>query len=82
MSEVIFYGADWCSDCRRSKALLNAEGVEFELRDVEHNDAYTAESQAISGRTNIPVIKFADGEFLVEPSDALLREELKKRNLI
>lgn len=82
MSEVIFYGADWCSDCRRSKALLNAEGVEFELRDVEHNDAYTAESLAISGRTSIPVIKFADGEFLVEPSDALLREELQKRNLI
>lgn len=69
MSEVIFYGADWCSDCRRSKALLNAEGVEFELRDVEHNDAYTAESLAISGRTSIPVIKFADGEFLVEPRD-------------
>ena len=34
MAEVTYYGADWCSDCRRSKALLNAEGVEFEIKDV------------------------------------------------
>ena len=35
MAEVTMYGADWCGDCRRSKALLNAVGVEFEMKDVE-----------------------------------------------
>jgi glutaredoxin len=82
MAEVTYYGADWCSDCRRSKALLNAEGVEFEIKDVEHSAELAAEAEAIAGRKNIPVIQFADGEFLVEPSDALLKEALAKRGLL
>ena len=79
---VTMYGADWCGDCRRSKALLNATGVEFEMKDVEHSEEFTEEARAISGRTNIPVIQFADGKFLVEPSDPELHAELKLRGLI
>ena len=82
MSEVVFYGADWCSDCRRSKALLDGENVEFELRDVEANPEFAIESEAIAGRKNIPVIQFADGEFLVEPSDVDLKAALVKRGLV
>lgn len=82
MAEVTYYGADWCSDCRRSKALLNAEGVEFEIKDVEQSAELAAEAEAIAGRKNIPVIKFADGEFLVEPSDANLKAALAKRGLV
>ncbi len=82
MSEVKFYGADWCSDCRRSKALLNAEGVEFELKDVEQDAALADEAEAIAGRKNIPVIQFADGAVLVEPSDDELRAALGERGLI
>lgn len=82
MSEVKFYGADWCSDCRRSKALLNAEGVEFELNDVEQSAELAAEAESIAGRKNIPVIQFADGHVLVEPSDDELRAALGERGLI
>ena len=82
MSEVKFYGADWCTDCRRSKALLNAEGVEFELNDVEQSAELAAEAEAIAGRKNIPVIQFADGHVLVEPSDDELRAALGERGLI
>lgn len=82
MSEVVMYSAEWCSDCRRSKALLGSLGVEYELKDVEHSVEFTEEARAISGRTNIPVVQFADGTFLVEPSDAALKAELEKRNLI
>jgi glutaredoxin len=82
MSEVVMYSAEWCSDCRRSKALLGSLGVEYELKDVEHSPEFTEEARAISGRTNIPVVQFADGTFLVEPSDAALKAELEKRNLI
>ena len=81
MSEVTFYGADWCSDCRRSKSLLNTLGVDFELKDVEADKSVADEAQSISGRTNIPVVKFADGEFLVEPSDADLHAALVARGL-
>jgi len=82
MSEVIYYGADWCRDCIRSKALLNKLNVQFEERNVEQVAAYADEAQAISGRTNIPVIKFSDGEFFVEPSDQQLEEALAKRGLV
>jgi mycoredoxin len=82
MAEVTFYGADWCGDCRRSKALLEASGVEYELRDVEHSEEYTQEAKTIAGRANIPVIVFADGKHLVEPSDPELHAELKVRGLI
>ena len=37
MAEVTFYGADWCSDCRRSKSLLNTLGVEFEMVAPKRN---------------------------------------------
>jgi mycoredoxin len=82
MAEIEFYGADWCGDCRRSKKLLETLGVEYQLFDVEESKENADKAHAISGRTNIPVIKFADGVHLVEPSDAILHAELKVRGLI
>jgi len=82
MAEVVMYGADWCGDCRRSEKLLNALGVEYEKKDVEKSAEFTEEARAISGRTNIPVIIFSDGKFLVEPSDPELHAELTIRGLV
>lgn len=82
MAEIEFYGADWCGDCRRSKSLLDTLGVAYDHFDVEASAEYTEKAREISGRTNIPVIRFADGTHLVEPSDAILHAELKVRGLI
>lgn len=82
MAEVTFYGADWCSDCRRSKSLLNTLGVEYDMKDVEADASLAAEAESIAGRKNIPVVQFKDGEFMVEPSDADLHAALTKRGLI
>jgi glutaredoxin len=82
MAEVTFYGADWCSDCRRSKSLLNTLGVEYDMKDVEQSADLAAEAEAVAGRKNIPVVVFADGEFMVEPSDVDLHAALSKRDLI
>ncbi len=82
MAEIEFYGADWCGDCRRSKSLLNTLGVEYDMFDVEQSKENAEQAQAISGRTNIPVIRFKDGTHLVEPSDAVLHAELKVRGLV
>ena len=82
MAEVEFYGADWCGDCRRSKSLLNTLGVDYDMFDVEQSKELAEQAQAISGRTNIPVIRFKDGTHLVEPSDAVLHAELKLRGLV
>jgi mycoredoxin len=82
MSEVTYYGADWCTDCRRSKAQLQGLGVAFEEKNVEQVAEFATEAESISGRKNIPVIVFADGEFLVEPSNPDLEAALAKRGLI
>jgi len=75
-SGITMYGAAWCSDCRRSKKLLDASGIEYDYVDVEHDPAMAEKAQQIAGRQNIPVITFADGSFLVEPSDAELAAKL------
>jgi len=82
MADVTYYGADWCVDCRRSKAQMDSLGIKYEEKNVEQEAAYAVEAESISGRKNIPVIVFTDGEFLVEPSNAALEEALAKRNLI
>ena len=82
MAEVTFYGADWCSDCRRSKTLLNTLAVQYEMKDVEQSAEFTAEAETIAGRKNIPVVLFKDGTHLVEPSDAELTAALTERGLI
>mgnify|MGYP000379047881 CR=1 FL=1 len=82
MAEVTYYGADWCIDCRRSKAQLESLGVAYDEKNVEHTAAFATEAESISGRKNIPVIVFEDGEFLVEPSNPDLEAALAKRGLI
>ncbi|HEX4444772.1 MAG TPA: glutaredoxin domain-containing protein [Galbitalea sp.] len=74
---ITMYGADWCSDCRRSKRVLDGMGVDYEYIDVEAIESAANEAHAISGRTNIPVITFPDGSHFVEPSDAELRAKVE-----
>ena len=79
---IDFYGADWCGDCRRSKRLLDSLGVAYAHHDVEHDDAARDRAVELSGRQSIPVIAFADGVILVEPSDPDLRAALESRGLL
>ena len=82
MAEVEYYGAQWCGDCRRSRSLMDTLEVEYDVFDVEQSKENAENAREISGRTNIPVIRFKDGTHLVEPSDAILHAELKVRGLI
>lgn len=74
---ITMYGADWCSDCRRSKKLLDDMGVDYEYVDLVADPSAADRAKAISGRTSIPVIAFSDGTHFVEPSDAELREKVE-----
>jgi glutaredoxin len=73
---ILMFGAAWCSDCRRSKALLDAQGAEYDYVDLEAVDDGADRAYAVSGRTQIPVIVFPDGSHLVEPTDAELAAKL------
>lgn len=74
---ITMFGAAWCSDCRRSKSLLDTLGVDYEYVDVESELSGAERARAISGRTSIPVIVFPDSEFFVEPSDSALHAKLQ-----
>lgn len=72
------YGADWCSDCRRAKKVLDLSGVAYKYIDLVAQPEQADAAQAISGRTNIPVITFPDGSHQVEPSNAELEAKLRE----
>jgi mycoredoxin len=74
--KITMFGADWCSDCRRSKALLDRLGVDYDYVDVEAELDGAARAEAISNRKNIPVIVFPDATHFVEPTDAELQAKL------
>ncbi len=75
-SKVTMYGADWCSDCLRSKRLLDRLGVDYAYLDVAADEQAARQAQEISGRQSIPVIVLPNGVLLVEPSDPELTREL------
>ncbi|WP_181435139.1 glutaredoxin family protein [Curtobacterium sp. MCBD17_019] len=79
---VTMYGAAWCSDCRRSKALLDRLAVDYEYVDLEAVADGATRAEAISGRKSIPVIVFPNGRHVVEPSDAELTEELATAGVV
>lgn len=77
------YSADWCGDCRRSKRLLDSLNVKYQLIDVEADK--TAAERVIEingGNRSIPVIMFADGSHLTEPSDNALKQKLRDLSII
>ncbi|MFB9688477.1 glutaredoxin domain-containing protein [Amycolatopsis plumensis] len=75
--KLTVYGASWCPDVKRSRALLDREGVEYSYVDVEADAAAERRVRELQdGACRIPTIVFEDGSFLVEPSDAELSARL------
>ena len=79
---IKMYGAQWCGDCRRTKRQLDELGVPYEYLDVEHDDQLRDEAIAISGRQSIPVVVFADGTHLVEPTTPSLYAKLVELGIV
>jgi glutaredoxin len=74
--KLTVYGASWCPDVKRSRALLDREGVEYSYVDVEADaEAERRVRELQDGARRIPTIVWEDGTFLVEPTD----EELGAR---
>ena len=77
------YSADWCSDCVRSKRLLDSLEVSYELIDVESVPGASEKVIEINGgKRSIPVILFPDGTHLTEPSDIDLKAKLEALKII
>ena len=77
------YSANWCGDCRRSKRLMDELNVTYTVIDIENDRVATEKVEEINGGAQvIPVIVFADGSHLTEPSDIDLKAKLNAMGII
>lgn len=82
-SQITMYSADWCGDCRRSKRLMDELNVTYTIIDVEADQSAAEKVREINGgMQSIPVIVFADGTHLTEPSDKDLKAKLTSLGII
>ncbi|MER7797352.1 glutaredoxin domain-containing protein [Microbacterium sp. NPDC096154] len=81
-NQITMFGAEWCRDCRRTKAQLDELGVAYSYVDLEAEPDAAQVAKDISGRTNIPVVVYPDASHHVEPSNADVEAKLRELNLI
>lgn len=77
-SKIRMFGAQWCGDCRRTKAQLDELELEYDYIDLERDPSAAKVAQEISGRTRIPVVVYPDGSHQVEPSNADVEAKLRE----
>jgi glutaredoxin len=82
---IFVYGADWCGDTRRSRALLDRLAVPYAAVDVDSHSAASVWAAAQNGGLRrIPVVVLphaaggAPATVLVEPSDDDLLAALRR----
>lgn len=77
LPRIRMYGTLWCSDCKRAKQFFGEQRVAYEFIDIDSDaEGLAFVEQANNGKHIIPVIVFADGSTLVEPSNAELAAKL------
>ncbi|MDQ1126213.1 Glutaredoxin-like protein [Microbacterium sp. LKL04] len=81
-AQITMFGADWCRDCRRTKAQLDSLGVDYRYVDLEAEPDAADVAREISGRTNIPVVVYPDASHHVEPSNDDVAAKLRELSLI
>lgn len=74
---VLFYGADWCPDCRRAKSFLDGFGIHYQFIDVDRHP-WAAESveKINNGKRIIPTLLINDVPY-TNPDNARLKKILK-----
>ena len=77
---ITVYGADWCGDCRRAKAFLDAHGIAYTEIDIDRDPAAEAELLARVGKRAVPQMVI-DGEWFqpYRTGAGLLLDELHRR---
>lgn len=70
MQHITVYGTEWCSDCQRSKTLLDDNNIPYTWIDISNQTEYRDYVKTLNnGYESVPTIVFEDGSILVEPSD-------------
>ena len=81
-AQITMFGAEWCRDCRRTKAQLDGLGVPYRYVDLEAEPDAVEVAREISGRTQIPVVVYPDATHHVEPSNADVEAKLRELGVV
>lgn len=77
---ITVYGAAWCEDTERSRALLDRLNIQYNYYDVDKDAAMKRTAMDLqNGGEKTPVVDFHDGTVLVEPDDAMLMALLERK---
>lgn len=72
MEEIKLFGADWCPDCRRAKAFLKENNIEYTFIDVDLDESATKKVESINnGKRIIPTL-IINGKSYTNPDNAAL----------
>ncbi len=74
---VTMYTTSWCGFCRRLKAGLTREGIDFTEIDIEVDEsAADIVTQVNGGNRTVPTLVFADGTAMTNPSVEEVKSKL------
>lgn len=69
-NKIIMYGTVWCSDCHRSRQILDDRAIDYVHIDIDrHPEARALVAHINDGQARVLTIVFPDGSLLVEPSN-------------
>jgi glutaredoxin len=80
---ITVYGATWCGDTKRSRAVLDRLGLPYAFVDVDRSEPASAWVMAQNGgNRSLPTIRVGrGGPTVTEPSDDELLETLREAGL-
>lgn len=61
--EIVLYSAAMCGDCQLLKAFMDAEGIEYTLRDIRENLEHGEELERKTGKLGVPYVVI-NGEWI------------------
>lgn len=74
--KILFFGAEWCSDCRRAKSYLQDNDINYRFINIDdHADAIKVVESLNHGKRIIPTLIIND-EAYSNPDNAKLKEVL------
>lgn len=74
---LTIYSTTWCGRCRRLKAQLDREGIDYRDVDIEQDEAAAEYVSGLNGgNQTVPTVTFPDGTALTDPTVAEVQERL------
>ncbi|MFH1844960.1 MAG: glutaredoxin family protein [bacterium] len=62
--KLTVYSSTWCPDCRQAKRFLDDHGIEYELIEIDQDEAAAVRLEQQTGKRGIPYFVLDDTEWV------------------